>query len=396
MWEGTSHRIVGGVNLTFASGASAGTCANVRLANFTEKYMPARGLVNFFIREKSVSIRDLARHLNISIGTVSRALNGKSDVNPETRQRVLQAAKTLGYVPNQSGRSLRQGTTNTIGFMIESTVETAEIGDSFFFMPVFGGVQSVFRRHQLDLVALLCGTDEDPGVYLNRVVGRRFVDGLIISATMREDPRIPFLLERKIPFVALGRSAADGSFPWIDLDFEGTAITAVTRLVGFGHKRIAVGVPNSDVNLGHVFLSGYRQGLAKGGIEFNPDLVLAAPSNEEGGYQVACAMLEQKPMPTAVVLVNENMAIGLYRRFYEMGIHPGRDIAVIGFRESTQSRFLSPTLTCFRLSLRDLGIKLAETLLSTMPAFENNYPAVKSGIIWPMELVVGESDRPAP
>ena len=343
-----------------------------------------------------MSIRDLARHLNISIGTVSRALNGKSDVNPETRERVLLAAKALGYVPNQSGRSLRQGTTNTIGFMIESTVETAENGDSFFFMPVFGGVQSVFRRHQLDLVALLCGTDEDPGAYLNRVVGRRFVDGLIISATMRDDPRIPFLLERKIPFVALGRSAAGGSFPWIDLDFEGVAVTAVTRLAGFGHKRIAIGVPDSDINLGHVFLEGYKSGLRKSGIEFDPDLVLAATSNEEGGYKVACAMLEQKQMPTAIVLVNENMAIGLYRRFYEAGLHPGRDVAVIGFRESTQSRFLSPTLTCFRISLRDLGIRLAETLLSTMPAFESSYPQYRTGIIWPMELVPGESDRLPP
>ncbi|MCE3519329.1 LacI family transcriptional regulator, partial [Escherichia coli] len=91
----------------------------------------------------------------------SRALNGKADVNQETRERVLEAAKQLGYVPNQSGRSLRQGTTNTIGFMIESTIETVDTGGSFF-MPVFEGVQSVFRRHHLDLVALLCGTDEEP------------------------------------------------------------------------------------------------------------------------------------------------------------------------------------------------------------------------------------------
>ncbi|WP_163602749.1 substrate-binding domain-containing protein, partial [Klebsiella pneumoniae] len=77
--------------------------------------------------------------------------------------------------------------------------------------------------------------------------------------------------------------------------------------------------------------------------------------NEEGGYQIASAVLAQGRMPTAIILVNENMALGLYRRFYESDIHPGRDIAVIGFRESTQSRFLSPTLTCFRISLRDLG-----------------------------------------
>ncbi|ATU90667.1 LacI family transcriptional regulator [Phyllobacterium zundukense] len=340
---------------------------------------------------KGVSIRDLARHLDISIGTVSRALNGKSDVNPETRERVLAAAKKLGYVPNQSGRSLRQGTTNTIGFMIESTIETADNGGSFF-MPVFEGVQSVFRRHHLDLVALLCGTDEDPSAYLNRVVGRRFVDGLIISATTRNDPRITFLLDRKIPFVALGRSATGGAYPWIDLDFEGVAATAVTRLVNFGHNRIAIGVPASDINLGYVFQDGYKHALAANGIPFDPALVLPAHSNEEGGYQVASAMLAQKHMPTAVILVNENMAIGLYRRFYEAGIHPGRDIAVIGFRESTQSRFLSPTLTCFRISLRDLGIKLAEALLSTMPAFRNNYPQERVELIWPMELVPGESD----
>lgn len=344
---------------------------------------------------KNVSIRDLARHLDISIGTVSRALNGKADVNPETRERVLEAAKRLGYVPNQSGRSLRQGTTNTIGFMIESTIETADTGGNFF-MPVFEGVQSVFRRHHLDLVALLCASDEDPASYLNRMVGRRFVDGLIISATARNDPRIDFLLERNIPFVALGRVAATGDYPWIDLDFEGVAGQAVTRLAGFGHRRIAIGTPASDINLGYLFLDGYKRALAVSGIDFDPELVLPANGNEEGGYQVASALLAQMPMPTAIILVNETMAIGLYRRFHEAGIQPGRDIAVIGFRESTQSRFLSPTLTCFRISLRDLGIKLAEALLSTLPAFAGQYPQQKIEMVWPMELVPGESDQHIP
>ncbi|GGA79507.1 transcriptional regulator [Brucella endophytica] len=340
-----------------------------------------------------MSIRDLARHLDISIGTVSRALNGKADVNPETRERVLEAAKRLGYVPNQSGRSLRQGTTNTIGFMIESSLETADNGGSFF-MPVFEGVQSVFRRHHLDLVALLCGTDEDPASYLNRMVGRRFVDGLIISATMRHDPRIDFMLERKIPFVALGRSATEGDYPWIDLDFEGVAATAVTRLAGFGHRRIAIGTPASDLNLGYLFLDGYKKALAANGIPFDPALVLPASGNEEGGYRLADAVLKQNPRPTAIILVNENMAIGLYRRLHEAGLQPGRDIAVIGFRESPQSRFLSPILTCFRISLRDLGIRLGEAMLSALPAFESQYPREKVETIWPMELVPGESDGP--
>ena len=87
-------------------------------------------------------IRRLAQHLDISIGTVSRALNGRPDVNEQTRQRVLEAAATLGYVPNQSGRALRKGTTGIVGFMIETDTKISVDGDSFF-LSVFDGVQSV-------------------------------------------------------------------------------------------------------------------------------------------------------------------------------------------------------------------------------------------------------------
>ena len=134
-------------------------------------------------------IRRLAQHLDISIGTVSRALNGRPDVNEETRRRVLEAAERLGYVANQSGRSLRQGTTNIIGFMMQTGTEITGQGDTFF-MSVFDGVQAVFARHKLDLVALLCSSEEDPTDYLRRVVARGFADGLILSATRRHDPRI--------------------------------------------------------------------------------------------------------------------------------------------------------------------------------------------------------------
>ena len=125
-------------------------------------------------------IKRLAQHLNISIGTVSRALNGRPDVNVETRRRVLEAATELGYVANQSGRSLRQGTTNVIGLMIQSSKETVENSDNFF-LTVTGGLQSVFSRHKLDLIMLPCPHDEDPYEYLKRMVARRIVDALILS-----------------------------------------------------------------------------------------------------------------------------------------------------------------------------------------------------------------------
>lgn len=96
--------------------------------------------------------------------------------------------------------------------------------------------------------------------------------------------------------------------------------------------------------------------------------------------------------PTAVILIYEQMAIGLYRRFNQAGLRPGRDIAVIGLRESPLSRFLSPTLTSFRMSLRDLEIALGESLLALMPAYAEIYPQGLVQRVWPMELVPGESD----
>ena len=338
-----------------------------------------------------IGIKQLAEHLQISIGTVSRALNGRADVNEETRRRVLEAAEALGYVPNQSGRSLRQGRTNAVGFIMETSPDTATNYDNFF-LGVIDGLQGALTRHRLDLVVLPCAVDEDPQLYLERIAARRLVDAIVITATQRLDRRVDFLMKSKIPFITLGRSGIEGDYPWIDLDFEGVAMRAVDRLVAHGHQRIVAAIPSNDVNLGFVFLDGYKAALKKHGIAFDPALVIRSRSTEQGGYLVADEMLRIPDRPTAVLLIYELMALGVYRRLAEANLAAGRDIAVVGFRESPLSRFLTPSLTCFRISLRDLGISLGEALLATMPAFADAYPLGITHKIWPMELVVGESD----
>jgi DNA-binding LacI/PurR family transcriptional regulator len=335
-------------------------------------------------------IHQLAKHLNVSIGTVSRALNDKPDVNAETRRRVLIAAEEFGYVPNQSGRALRKGATSVIGFMMQTGSEITGEGDTFF-MNVFDGVQTVFARHKLDLVALLCSSQEDPYDYLKRIVARGFADGLILSSTRRIDPRFDFLAKRKIPFISLGRSLTDVGQPWLDLDFEGLAQASIDRLVAKGHRRIAVTRPHDDTNLGYVFVDRCREVLAGHSLSLDENLVFRSTPSEAGGYKIARAILACKERPTGIVLVNETIAIGLYRGLEEAGVKPGRDIAVIG-RHSPYSHFLSPALTCFSLNLRDLGISLAETLLATMPAYADSYSGASSRRLWPMELIPGESD----
>ena len=338
-----------------------------------------------------IGIKRLAKHLNMSISTVSRALNDRPDSSEATRKRVRDAAAKLGYVPNQSGRSLRSGKMGTIGFMMKTGPELAGESHSHFFMNVLDGVQTVLLRHKLDLVALLCASTEDADDYLRRVVSRGLVDGLIISYTRRVDPRISFLADRKLPFVALGRSTTDAGHPWIDIDFEAIAAQSINRLVDRGHKRISITLPHDDINLGHIFHESARKALAAHGLKLDPHFTYRSLPSEAGGYDIAQKIVKAKTRPTAIVLSNESAVNGLYRGLMEHGILPGRDIAVIG-RDSPNSQYLSPTLTAFHQSLHDLGVALGEALLAAMPQYSEFYPSDVVRKVWPVQLIPGESD----
>ena len=336
-------------------------------------------------------IARLARELGISTGTVSRALNDKPDVNPETRRRVLETARSFGYVANQSARNLAKGKTNAVGFMVELHSIAATHSDNFF-MGVCDGMQSLLHQHGLDLILLPCPSNDDPYPYLQRFVARRAVDALVISGTQRVDPRIDFLQERGIPFVALGRSTSGKDYAWIDLDFEGVADAAVDRFVAHGHRRIAAAIPQGDINYNTIFVGAYRKALARRGLPFDEALVIRADWSEQGGYDAASALLQLNDRPTAVLAIFELMVLGLYRRFAEAQVVPGRDIAVMSFRDDPSSRFLSPSVTSFQLSLHDLGVGVAEAILAQMPGHSDMFA---QGIVqkcWPMQIQPRDSD----
>jgi DNA-binding LacI/PurR family transcriptional regulator len=344
----------------------------------------------------SLNIHDLARHLNVSIGTVSRALNGRADVSNGTRKRVLDAAKRLGYSPNQSGRSLRRGATGMVGFMVIANRSRALKGDAFF-MTVFDGLQSVLAKHSLDLVIYYCGADQNPETYVKRIVERRLVDGLIISQTTRIDHRIDYLIRQDLPFIAFGRSQSGGEHSWIDLDFESVAAQSIDHLYRYGHRRIAVATTSDEVNFGQVYLEACRAELARRGVRLTNDLILREPMSEAGGYHVGERLLALENRPTAVVVVENSMAIGLYTKLNEAGVLPGRDIAVVGFdRSLTNGLFLKPSLTQFSLSLVDLGGWLGEHLLALIDAKRKGAAIPFARKIWPMEMVVGGSTMPLP
>ena len=337
----------------------------------------------------AAGIRDLAAHLGISIGTVSRALNNRPDVNPETRLRVIEAAQALGYVPQQSGRSLRQGTTHTVGLLWEIPGGREAYGEPFF-LSLFGGTQQGLSAGGYDLVVMLDqpAAAADPLARLRRIVQRREVDALILPWTRAEDSRLDYLAETGIPFVTLGRSLSGGAHPWIDLDFETAGEFAARRFAQAGHQHIAIGLPAEDLMQKRFFLAGYREGLAAGGVAFDPALVAEGAVTPSGGYAIACRLLDQSPRPTAILLIDSSMAVGLYRRLAELGLRCGQDVAVIGgVHDTPVTEFLVPALTCFSLDTAALGRRLAEVLLARLKG-----GADRQGELWPLEFLQRQSD----
>ncbi|MDW6026303.1 LacI family DNA-binding transcriptional regulator [Mesorhizobium sp. BAC0120] len=338
------------------------------------------------------SIHDLARHLNISIGTVSRALNGRADVNAETRQRVLDAARRLNYSPNQSGRNLRRGATHAVAFMLQPHPGDQQYGEPFF-IPFLTGLQAQLAESGLDLIVVMGAPGDYQHERLRRVVETRWADAVVLAWTRREDERIEYLTQAGFPFATLGRSRSGGkSYPALDLDFEKAGVDAVDRLVARGHRRIAAVRPSLNLNFGYLFLAGYRKALRRHGLEVDPDLIGAGFINEAGGYEITPQLMGSSNPPTAIIFNNDAMALGGCRALVEMGLKPGHDVAVTVIVDTALCRYYSPALTSFRPALEPLGRRLAEMLLASMPSFAGPDGPRIIREVWPLELVARDSD----
>jgi DNA-binding LacI/PurR family transcriptional regulator len=308
-----------------------------------------------------IGIRDLARHLDISIGTVSRALNDRADVNPLTRQRVREAAAKLGYSPNQSGRSLRRGRTDLVAMIVPSGSDNTLINTVF--LSVLDGLKRRLGEHGLDLAIFLESGSDDRFGPVRRVTERGLADALIIADTEGVDPRVDYLGKLAKPFVAFGRTRTPARHAWVDADFEAAVEGAVERLVALGHRRIGLALPDLRRNYLDLVATGYRRAMQTRGLPVDGRWDIRRPSGERGGLDAADALLGADPRPTAV-LVSESMhAVALYRRLNEVGLRPGQDISILGLLPEARAQYLLPTLTTYQTNWTEVGRRLGDAVI---------------------------------
>jgi LacI family transcriptional regulator len=335
----------------------------------------------------SLTLKELGRLAGVHPSTVARVLNEdpRQRVGVEVRQRILALAREYGYQPNHVARSLRTKRSSVIGTLIP------DIANPFFAL-MFRGIEDALAER--DFSVILANTDDDPrreerGVAMLR--GRQ-VDGLILATARRHDPTIERLVAARVPMVLVNRHAESlTANAVVPADYAGS-VTAVDHLVALGHVRIAHLAGSDEMSTGATRRRGYRDGLERHGIPFDPALLVEGSYREQGGYEAMGRLLALAHRPTAVFAVNDLAAAGAIRAIREAGLDVPRDISLVGFNDLATVAPTAPSLTSLHLPLHEMGMAAARRLLAQiLDGVTFNEP-----IIMPVTLVVRSSTGKPP
>jgi LacI family transcriptional regulator len=331
------------------------------------------------------SIREVAKRLGISITTVSRALDGYSDVAESTRQLVIKTAKEMGYAPNPAARQLRRQRTDAIGYILPAPA--SEFSDPFF-SEFITGLGDEATSCDFDLVISSAAHDSVPERqrYERWVHGRK-VEGIVLNRMRLHDWRVQYLAKTGMPFVSLERSLDEGDHPSIEVDGQLGFQKLVAYLVGKGHKRIAyIGGPG-ELKIQADRFEGYKKGLEAAGIALDLKLVAEGDTTYVGGYRTAQHLLGLSPLPSAITCINDLAAIGVLHAASERGIKVGPDLAVAGFDGIPAAEHTSPPLTTLSQPLYEISRNLVKILVAVI----HNQSIDEQRVLVQPELLIRES-----
>ena len=310
---------------------------------------------------KAVSLKVLAAHLDLTVGTVSRALNGYADISPVTRERVKRAADELGYRPNQNARRLSIGTPETVGYLMPRY--SSSIAQPFV-AQLLQGLGEALSKRQWDLLVAHAESSKDELEQIERLVRSGRVGGLVISRPLKNDPRIRLMQDLKCPFVVHGRTASSDDYAWYDVDGEDAFVAAVNHLVGLGHGRVAfIGAP-LQYQFAQDRLNGYQIAIKANGLDVNPDLIQIADFSDDGGEIAMNMLLDLPEPPTGIVCVSDTMALGALAAIRARGLRPGVDVSVVGYDGLKFGTHSNPPLTTMAQPQAHAGRRLGDMLLA--------------------------------
>jgi len=357
----------------------------------------------------TATITDVARRAKVSTATVSRVLSGGGGARDETRDRVLSAARELGYRPSGVARSLRQRATRTLGLIVTDI-------ENPFFPELVRTVEHAAREHGYAI--LLCNASDDPereAGYLELLVDR-WVDGVVVAASNLGVRHREWLLAAPLPIVLVNSVDRTIDLPTIASDSVVGGRLAIDHLVGLGHERFGIvtaGPRNLDAP---DRLSGARAALRAAGIAATAQHVAIEEPTVAGGQRAAESIFAADTTVTASVAYNDLMAIGAMRAVRAGGRHVPDDVSVVGFDDVALSAYVDPPLTTIAQETAEMGRWAVEQLTNRLAHAAGAGPAADASssgdgrdgleepprheepaphVVLPVRLVVRGSSGPA-
>ena len=331
------------------------------------------------------TIYDVAHEARVAISTVSRVINGSSEVSDATRERVQAAIRTLQFQPQRTARTLaQQESTTTVAVALPSAT-------SLFFVEMLKGVKDALRERDIDLLLCNLGSSQ-PYPTLQRFLKRGAVDGVLLMALPVEGPIADQLLHMQAPVVLLGSQCEGLDGFWWD-DQEGARL-ATAYLIEQGHTRIGLITAHAWSTNARPRLDGYRQALDEAGIAFDEALVVAghttkhAGYSEEAGAEAMETLLGLPDPPTAVFAASDVQAYGAWSYARDQGLIVPRDLSVVGYDDLKLSRFLD--LTTVAQGMHEAGLMATQRLLERLDSGAEG----RKNVQLPLTLSVRGSSAP--
>lgn len=329
-----------------------------------------------------VTIRDIARHLNLSIAAVSRALDGYPDISAETRARVLQAAQELGYAPNHAARQLRRHRTEVLGFVLPSSA--AHFSEQFFSEFITRMAEET-TLHGFDLLIAAAepGSPAEQRIYQSWVQGHK-VDGIVINRLRENDWRLDFLHHHRLPFAAVEGALDHGNHPQVSVDSAAGLQILAAHFASQGYENIGyIGGP-ADLKINQSRLMGLMNGLEENHLIYHPDWTVECDMTSQGGYLAAHELLPNLPTPAAVACFNDETAIGVLHAAHELKRQIGPELGVAGFGGIDDALHSQPPLTTLKISISALAHEIVHLLITLVNS--GTLPAQKPVILPKLEV----------
>ena len=334
-----------------------------------------------------MSLKAIAQELGISITTVSRGLNGYSDVAEHTRQLIMAAAEARGYLPNASARRLKMGRTDAVGLVYPMTA-SALYDPSL--LEIVGALTGALANFNIDLL-MVSDTEHSGQFPYIRLMESRRVDALIVADTQEDDPRINYLAAKGHPFLALGRCNLATPYAWFDFDCENASRLAVKHLIAAGHEHIAYLGGNDNLAFINQRRQGFLQEMQEAGLAVDLSCVLSTTMNRCGGYNAMQTLIHNPHRPTALLVDNSMIGDGALTAMQDAGLIPGKDISVIIYDGLPPDSLLKYNVTFVQLSTTAI---IGKQISDMVVALINGESPEKLQVLWQAKIILGDTVSP--